>query len=99
VKVDIYHECLGGTASGDGPKFKPLDPIDIDLDVRRITFLTNSKAGKDSLEKQLKTCYAEVLKWPVKKSGIIKITSRSISIGSKGLNFGPSPLAVPPRHS
>ena len=43
------------------------------LDVRRITFLTNSKAGKDSLEKQLKTCYAEVLKWPVKKSGTIKI--------------------------
>ena len=73
VKVEIYHECLGGTDSGDGPKFKPLDPIDIDLDVRRINFLTNSKAGKDSLEKQLKTCYAEVLKWPVKKSGTIKI--------------------------
>ena len=73
VKVEIYHECLGGTASGDGPKFKPLDPIDINLDVRKIHFLTISEAGKDSLEKQLKTCYAEVLKWPVKKSGTIKI--------------------------
>ena len=73
MKVEIYHECLGGTACGDGPKFKPLDPIGIDLDVNQINFLTNSDAGKESLEKQLKTCYAEVLKWPVRKSGTIKI--------------------------
>ena len=73
MKVEIYHECLGGTASGDGQKFKPSDPIELDLDVRKINFLTKSEIGKNILERQLKTCYAEVLKWPLKKRGTIKI--------------------------
>ncbi|XP_063404473.1 protein mono-ADP-ribosyltransferase PARP14-like [Mytilus trossulus] len=73
VKVDIYHKCLGGTASGDGPKFKSLDPLSVDLGVKIVQFLSNSETAKEEVNKVLKPYYACIRKWPADKSPTIII--------------------------
>ncbi|CAC5408902.1 unnamed protein product [Mytilus coruscus] len=73
VKVEIYYKCLGGTATGDGPKFKPLDPLSVDLGIKIVQFLSNSNTGKEEVNKVLKPCYACIQKWPSGKSATITI--------------------------
>ncbi|XP_071133739.1 protein mono-ADP-ribosyltransferase PARP14-like [Mytilus edulis] len=73
VKVEIYYKCLGGTATGDGPKFKPLDPLSVDLDIKIVQFLSNSDTAKEEVNKVLKPYNACIPKWPAGKSASITI--------------------------
>ncbi|VDI41166.1 poly [ADP-ribose] polymerase 10/14/15 [Mytilus galloprovincialis] len=73
VKVEIYYKCLGGTATGGGPKFKPLDPLSVNLDIKIVQFLSNSDTAKEEVNKVLKPYNACIRKWPAGKSTTITV--------------------------